>query len=455
MTDRYKCSSNKIYDGLCIHRRFLNDKEQDCQVDNADELFPIYCTDEFSCQYLRQLNLQQSQIPIIYEELCNGFEIINRNLINVETDETNCDDWPCNSHGSYCDGIWNRPNGCDELDCPNTIPSFIARHVANCSSNEHYCLQYNSSKINCLPVTKANDGIFDCLFGSDERHNLRRKNLEILMHNAYVTSRSTYFNQSLDETIDMQQICNREIDCLLEDDELLCLWHTYSLCSYDEFTCKNEMLFIIHIIHPFSFNTFNSSKNQQEHGSISRTFLPFINKNHDKCQCHRGILIKDIDIGGFRCLCPPTYFGIQYQYQSERLTISFHMKILTTFDLKIIYQLIFYLIDQQENLLTVESLIYVPIIHSLKKHFITFVYPRRNQSISSFGNLSVYIDAYIITTNIVEHSLSWFYPVQFSFLAVNPLAIRLFTEERSINLTKCAQLNCKHGICQSFINIDQ
>ncbi|CAF3178965.1 unnamed protein product, partial [Rotaria sp. Silwood2] len=35
----------------------------------------------------------------------------------VETDETNCDEWPCHARATRCDGVWNRPNGCDELGC--------------------------------------------------------------------------------------------------------------------------------------------------------------------------------------------------------------------------------------------------------------------------------------------------------------------------------------------------
>ena len=34
-----------------------------------------------------------------------------------ETDETDCELWPCNERHTHCNGYWNRPNGCDELNC--------------------------------------------------------------------------------------------------------------------------------------------------------------------------------------------------------------------------------------------------------------------------------------------------------------------------------------------------
>ncbi|CAF3762519.1 unnamed protein product [Rotaria sp. Silwood1] len=219
-TNRFICKRND--ERRCINRRSLHDGVNDC-FGYEDESFPIGCTDEFDCQYFREFNFENG-LPIIFQELCNGYFGLSWQD-EIENDETNCDDWPCTARNIHCDNVWNRRNGCDELDCPQTIPDFIARHVANCSTSEHYCLHYNSTQITCLPLAKAGDRIVDCLFASDER----------VFHPSMCRNTSTPFPIFIHPS----SMCSDDFICPLADDALLCPWRALSSCPNDDFTCKN------------------------------------------------------------------------------------------------------------------------------------------------------------------------------------------------------------------------
>ncbi|CAF2964240.1 unnamed protein product, partial [Rotaria sp. Silwood2] len=94
--------------------------------------------------------------------ICDGKTDLLPLLINGqnETDETQCHHWPCNNTYSRCDQFWLCKNGADEINCPSsTCPEF-----------HHECIFPNdTSKISCLPITSAYNGINDCLGGTDER----------------------------------------------------------------------------------------------------------------------------------------------------------------------------------------------------------------------------------------------------------------------------------------------
>jgi hypothetical protein len=82
-----------------------------------------------------------------------------------DTDETDCEMWPCTAPYSRCNGLWNRPNGCDELNCPSP-------QKTSCADNEHSCAFFNSTIMGCFSLARAGDRHFDCLFGIDERATL-------------------------------------------------------------------------------------------------------------------------------------------------------------------------------------------------------------------------------------------------------------------------------------------
>ncbi|CAF4043967.1 unnamed protein product, partial [Rotaria sp. Silwood1] len=138
----------------CISKYRLNDGIQDC-YENDDE------TGE---SHFNKSNSTIRNDPIIksiwYPLLCDGYIDIGTNKIHNETDETDCNWWPCNNIYTRCNRIWNCHNGIDEINCP---------YLPACPSLFHPCVSPETFNLTCLSIDKAGDGIVDCLGASDER----------------------------------------------------------------------------------------------------------------------------------------------------------------------------------------------------------------------------------------------------------------------------------------------
>lgn len=103
-----------------------------------------------------------------FPTLCNGYVDHTEEIDGqIETDETNCEQWQCDNQYTRCDGLWNCRNGADESRCSHAV----------CKGKEGYpCILANTSVLICLPVSSANDGKIDCLGATDERHLCRKSN---------------------------------------------------------------------------------------------------------------------------------------------------------------------------------------------------------------------------------------------------------------------------------------
>jgi hypothetical protein len=73
LPDRFTCGENQ-----CIPRQLLHDGFDDCWS-GVDELFLIGCTDEFDCQYLRELNISRTYF-FIYQDVCDGNDIFKSSI---------------------------------------------------------------------------------------------------------------------------------------------------------------------------------------------------------------------------------------------------------------------------------------------------------------------------------------------------------------------------------------
>jgi len=180
-TTQFRC------DKKCLSKHRLVDYQKDCE-DNSDETYNQSCAlndkHRIRCTYLKnKVDLDGCMVPVFdvetsratvcttdqklphFPTLCDRYteykEIING---EVETDETNCEEWLCDNQYTRCDGIWNCLNGADEIHC-------VHRFCNN--KNAHPCLLWNSSQPICLPISRAGDGIIDCIGATDERHLCR------------------------------------------------------------------------------------------------------------------------------------------------------------------------------------------------------------------------------------------------------------------------------------------
>ncbi|CAF4299044.1 unnamed protein product, partial [Rotaria socialis] len=89
---------------------------------------------------------------VTFPDICNGNNDNKDYSVNVlETDETNCELWPCNNPYTRCDEFWHCSNGIDELNCPNSL----------CSSNEYVCGDFSFEISYCFPRAHLFDKYLD------------------------------------------------------------------------------------------------------------------------------------------------------------------------------------------------------------------------------------------------------------------------------------------------------
>jgi hypothetical protein len=74
----------------------------------------------------------QSTQKVSFQLICDGFQEMNYVQIGDrnESDETECDHWPCNNTYTHCNEIWNCPQGIDGVNC---YPSVCVRHLNTCA----------------------------------------------------------------------------------------------------------------------------------------------------------------------------------------------------------------------------------------------------------------------------------------------------------------------------------
>lgn len=144
--DRFSCEMNKTQ--VCLGASRLNDGIDDCD-DRSDETSSS------------KKNETQTEADI-FSKLCDGFldfPSIEIDGVNV-TDESNCSQFPCNNSYTRCNGVWNCPDGADEVNCEE--PPF-------CPSRHHFCISPENKQLGCLPIERINDGHIDCEGATDER----------------------------------------------------------------------------------------------------------------------------------------------------------------------------------------------------------------------------------------------------------------------------------------------
>ncbi|UJR12680.1 hypothetical protein I4U23_016854 [Adineta vaga] len=433
-SNRYICVSNS---SKCLSFVAVGNLAKDCPS-LEDELVSF-----------ERIRVQRP--PFAY--LCNTeSEILS--LIIAKNDEIHCEEWPCYTPYVQCDGRWNCHNGIDELNCPDT----------NCSQNEHYCQLLDKSAVLCLSI----EYLFEKYINNCPR-NKSSIYREIYFNNMTNINMSKYISWNKTKCITEDIICNRSHSLRSNFDDELCLYqrplpvrtpridissiNSQTLCSTRRPGYPKS--FVSPFASSLHLGFFPPS-------SVMDTFEGNLKKVHktipelkivQSSYCNRGILINfrsNQSMIRSKCLCPPSYFGSQCQWQNQRISLTLRLSFHSSILVNIAFQLIIILIDEFEQILiNHEQITFVPIRDCNTEFNIYLLYPHRSKHISK--NYSIRIDIFN-KINLIYYT-SWYLTIPFKFLPVNRLSTELFIPEISTNQIKSCLLQCgNHGHCRNYAN---
>ena len=415
----------------------------------------LWCEDE-------HLHVDNIKKNIIYQYICDGFIDLPPKLTpgQDETDETGCERWQCNNIYTHCNGVWNCPNGADEIGC-------VSDSLLSCPSEHHPCVSPNTYQLMCLPIAKTHDGNVDCLGATDEpqlcNYNYQYKYLTNIDRPSFYCT-----NQSSGLCILNRLLCNGHNDCEHGDDEQFCTYQTspanINICVQSD--SKNRSIvesFLCNYRTPRRFwptlyfildgiaETINvRGKNNENLLSSSSSNIEKSNQHQPRC--HRGLDLRvwlndEKNLTNYTCLCPPSYYGEQCQYQNQRIIFTIKFRALAS-SWRTLFAIIISLIDDsnEKTIHSYEQLTYVPVNHCQTKFHIYLVYSTRPKSQTK--NYSIHIDIYEKTS--LQYRGSLLFPVLFPFLPIHRLAF-LADIPRSNGKTQfCSNDRCVHGKCIKY-----
>ncbi|UJR19398.1 hypothetical protein I4U23_022528 [Adineta vaga] len=249
-----------------------------------------------------------------------------------------------------------------------------------------------------------------------------------------------------DEAQCSQDVCNGIIGhpCLLPDTlEFICLPINRSndgiidcLGATDEpYLCKNF---------PFSIGSALSSIKEDSLEITSVKQIPS-NQSH----CHSGIPIHFRN--HLNCLCPPSLYGSQCQYQNQRISIILQIG---APEWRTPFVFVIYLLDNRDGTInSYHSIRYVSTRDCSAKFRFNLIYLTKPKL--SDRTYSIRIDLFEMET--LKYRTSWFFLIQFSFLPVCRLSTQLVVPLFTSSIETHCPITCSsiHGECLKFINTNQ
>ena len=464
----YRCQNS----GKFISKHRIMDELSDCpEVDdenyaNSCELndrYRVTCVNTTICwSPLAKndacfLNSLENTNKIRFQSVCNGIhEYFYDNNSREYSDEYGCGNWSCDNMYTHCDGFWTCRDGHDESNCIET----------KCHLQTYPCISSVNYTMMCLPSNFVNDGIEHCIGSLDEQIECRIAGFRIDVVVPFHCS-------IIEECVQASQICNNNEDCSMGGDE------NQELCENRTFTCDKdvahnrddiERLFcgLAEIenrpLRHFSVRNFSDYPALEEDmiGSLNLSLtdyrpntnfsLPQIQKSRWPWYCHRGLItFIESDSNNSNdsvCLCPPSYYGHQCQYQNQRLSLTLR---LTSNDRYATYAVIVMLMDetdQQHRIHAHHQFVYIAKQSCSMKLNRYLLYPSRPKNISR--NYSVRIDIY--KKDAMEYIGSWHFTVAFLFLPVNRLSVALSLSNHRLQCSSNCLNTCFHGECIKYVN---
>lgn len=414
----------------------------------------------------QSITVNNSEFSIL--KICDGIQHLNMIIIdnmNI-TDESECEYWPCNNVYTRCDGIVNCRDGSDEFNC----------QLLRCADDEMLCVSIDGKSLICLPSSKIGDMEVDCIGGSDEPDICKE----------YEDTIGQSFRCARDYTcITADSVCDGFNDCLSMEDEFVCtsfwgnllmslLFCVYSpsfLYIHSSFSkCFRHYVDVItfsSLMNIESYPLTNSKQSNEEIivqssrsiSSSTKTTTKITKSSNENVElnCHRGLeayhlISSEKDTFERKCFCPPSYYGNQCQYQTDRVSLTLRFRLSLSQRNNFIFSIT--LRDEQQH--EINSFI----IHRYQSSeecdikfssYLLYSTPMKNRT----KDYLIHIDIYK-HDNLVYYG-SWYSPIRHSFLPVSRIAalVHLPIEPMlSLKKNQCP-LECQHGQCMKYSNIDK
>ncbi|CAF3089752.1 unnamed protein product [Rotaria sp. Silwood2] len=442
----FNCEIFKKY----IHRSYVDDGICHCPIIRN----PYWCEDE---------NVPGSFVKknISFQNICDQFTELFPILIEGqnETDETECEQWSCNNIYTRCDGIWNCPNGKDEIGC-------YLSSILNCSSDHHLCVSPHTNELMCLSVEKGNDGKIDCLGATDEPTLCYRD------FHTHISGNFFCIDDHSGLCIDSIKLCNENKECKHGDDEQFCVKNRssghiiYSICyenylsiasDVEQFLCRESRRKTKQPIKYFSLGESNKAIKYEKKSMIKPAFSssPDIELVHlPKLRCHHGIDLRvwlndEKNLTTNTCLCQPSFYGDQCQYQNQRVSLTVKFQALSD-SWSTLFAIIISLIDDSEERIihSHEQFSYLSGRDCKIKFNIYLLYSTRPKDQTK--NYAIHIDIYEKVSLSYRGSL--LFPIKFLVLPIQRLAFIAVIPRKNKNSQTCSNYQCIHGKCIIYSN---
>jgi len=380
----YQC----LYEDKCISQRRIRDGNEDCK-----ELYDVCSSDE-------KASIPLDKPKIHFLDICDKY-VSHKKIESdgqVHTDETDCEQWPCNNRKTRCDRVWDCPNGTDEKGCWTFSPM-------KSLSNQYICISILTNEFIYLSIEKMNDGIIDCVGRVDEPRFCSKNTLEMIVY----CENNTHY-----QCISWNEFCLSNYNCNENMDELK---------KYCETTIDASL--ILH--NQINFETKSDSSHQ------------FI--------CHHGLSVQ-----GLRsqvCFCPQSYYGDRCQYQNQRVSLVINID---EYDSSAQTPFVFLisLVDNSNQRIIhsyrqISSLIGNNV---LRGYHVQLVYSTQPKDITK--KYFVHVDIYE-TIALVYHG-SMFIESKFPFLPVERVAFQIHLPKLTDTIRTCLNHECMNGECVHYLN---
>ena len=386
--------------------------------------------------------------------------------------------------------------GDGRIDC---LTGLDERNRLQCSSLGMLGFHYQFNDSLCVPYSNLCNDLYPWMPGVNKAYDTvcfhRRK---VLKNGTVSQCDGLHDVMCLNDVCVKNARCNGRIDCLHGEDEFRCISPTQSFLKYRNFKkvqfmplrlqnypsstkllqnlhpsllvrkernnpipkskSENHIKGVLGITNSKVRSIYETVRDSLPNGAITfeKDYLPFI--------CNRGVAVKYYT-GHTVCFCPPSFYGSQCEYYSDRVTVTTHLdlnnyryktntiKVLTTF----LFQ------DQIIDYYDFHADPQTQTDNNYIKQQIYFVYPRLKgflqMKISNRSGTQLYsirFEAFDLHLNeTIEPIGVWQYPIYFDFLPSFRLSkvLRFHMTSSSFSSSVCSTNPCgKNGICQEVLN---